>query len=33
VEGLNRAKDIPTQVIDPELVDRRRRQIANAAVQ
>jgi AcrR family transcriptional regulator len=30
---LNRTKDIPTQVKDPELVDRRRRQIADAAVQ
>lgn len=33
MEGLNRTKDIPTQVKDPELVDRRRRQIADAAVQ
>jgi AcrR family transcriptional regulator len=33
MEELNRTKDIPTQVKDPELVDRRRRQIADAAVQ
>ena len=33
MEELNRIKDIPTQVKDPELVDRRRRQIADAAVQ
>ena len=30
---FTRTKDIPTQVKDPELVDRRRRQIADAAVQ
>ena len=30
---LNRTKDIPTQVKNPELVERRRRQIADAAVQ
>ena len=28
-----RTKDIPTQVKDPDLVKRRRRQIADAAVQ
>ncbi|MEJ2284246.1 MAG: helix-turn-helix domain containing protein [Desulfobacterales bacterium] len=33
LEELKRTKDIPTQVKDPELVDRRRRQIADAAVQ
>jgi AcrR family transcriptional regulator len=33
MEELNRTKDIPTQVKNPELVDRRRRQIADAAVQ
>jgi AcrR family transcriptional regulator len=33
MEELNRTKDIPTQVKDPQLVDRRRRQIADAAVQ
>jgi AcrR family transcriptional regulator len=33
MEELNRTKDIPTQVKDPKLVDRRRRQIADAAVQ
>jgi AcrR family transcriptional regulator len=33
MQELNRTKDIPTQVKDPELVDRRRRQIADAAVQ
>ncbi len=33
MEELTRTKDIPTQVKDPELVDRRRRQIADAAVQ
>lgn len=33
MEDLNRIKDIPTQVKDPLLVDRRRRQIADAAVQ
>jgi AcrR family transcriptional regulator len=33
MEKLNRTKDIPTQVKDPELVERRRRQIADAAVQ
>jgi AcrR family transcriptional regulator len=32
MEELNRTKDIPTQVKDPELVDRRRRQITDAAV-
>ncbi|UCF90227.1 MAG: TetR/AcrR family transcriptional regulator [Desulfobacterales bacterium] len=30
--GLHRIKDIPTQVKNPELVERRRRQIAEAAV-
>ncbi len=30
---LNRTRDIPTQVKDPELVQRRRRRIADAAVQ
>jgi AcrR family transcriptional regulator len=33
MQEINRTKDIPTQVKDPELVDRRRRQIADAAVQ
>lgn len=33
MQELNRTKDIPTQIKDPELVDRRRRQIADAAVQ
>lgn len=33
MEEINRIKDIPTQVKNPELVDRRRRQIADAAVQ
>lgn len=33
MEGLKRTIDIPTQVKDPELVDRRRRQITAAAVQ
>jgi len=33
MEELGRTKDIPTQVKDPQLVDRRRRQIADAAVQ
>jgi AcrR family transcriptional regulator len=33
MEQLSRTKDIPTQVKNPELVDRRRRQIADAAVQ
>ncbi len=33
MEEHNRIKDIPTQVKDPELVDRRRHQIADAAVQ
>jgi AcrR family transcriptional regulator len=33
MEELNRTKDIPTLVKDPELVDRRRHQIADAAVQ
>ena len=33
MEQLNRTKDIPTQVKNPELVERRRRQIADAAVQ
>jgi len=33
MQELDRTKDIPTQVKDPELVDRRRRQIADAAVQ
>jgi AcrR family transcriptional regulator len=32
MEELDRTKDIPTQVKDPELVDRRRRQITDAAV-
>jgi AcrR family transcriptional regulator len=33
MQELIRTKDIPTQVKDPELVKRRRRQIADAAVQ
>ncbi len=33
MEELSRTKDIPTQVKNPELVHRRRRQIADAAVQ
>jgi AcrR family transcriptional regulator len=33
MQDLPRTKDIPTQVKDPELVKRRRRQIADAAVQ
>jgi AcrR family transcriptional regulator len=33
MQELNRTKDIPTQIKDPDLVDRRRRQIADAAVQ
>lgn len=33
MQELIRTKDIPTQVKDPELVQRRRRQIADAAVQ
>jgi len=33
MEQPNRTRDIPTQVKNPELVDRRRRQIADAAVQ
>jgi AcrR family transcriptional regulator len=33
MEQLHRTRDIPTQVKNPELVDRRRRQIADAAVQ
>jgi AcrR family transcriptional regulator len=32
MQELDRTKDIPTQVKDPELVDRRRRQITDAAV-
>lgn len=30
---LSRTKDIPTQIKNPDLVNRRRRQIADAAVQ
>ena len=33
MQELSRTKDIPTQVKDPDLVERRRRQIADAAVQ
>jgi AcrR family transcriptional regulator len=33
MQELTRTKDIPTQVKDPDLVKRRRRQIADAAVQ
>ena len=33
MQELNRTKDIPTQVKDPDLVNRRRSQIADAAVQ
>lgn len=33
MQDLPRTKDIPTQVKDPDLVNRRRRQIADAAVQ
>ena len=33
MQELNRTKDIPTQVKDPDLVQRRRSQIADAAVQ
>lgn len=33
MQDLPRTKDIPTQVKDPDLVKRRRRQIADAAVQ
>lgn len=33
MQDLPRTKDIPTQVKDPNLVNRRRRQIADAAVQ
>ena len=33
MEQLTRIRDIPTQVKNPELVNRRRRQIADAAVQ
>ena len=33
MQKQNRTHDIPTQVKDPKLVDRRRRQIADAAVQ
>lgn len=33
MHDLPRTKDIPTQVKDPDLVNRRRRQIADAAVQ
>ena len=33
MQDLPRTKDIPTQVKDPDLVSRRRRQIADAAVQ
>lgn len=32
MQELNRTKDIPTQVKNPDLVERRRRQIADAAV-
>jgi AcrR family transcriptional regulator len=32
MQELNRTRDIPTQVKDPDLVERRRRQIADAAV-
>jgi TetR/AcrR family transcriptional regulator, cholesterol catabolism regulator len=32
ISNLNRTKDIPTQIKNPELVARRRRQIADAAV-
>ena len=32
MNSLHRTKDIPTQVKDPQLVERRRRQIADAAV-
>ncbi len=32
MQELNRIKDIPTQVKNPDLVERRRRQIADAAV-
>lgn len=33
MQNRNRIKDIPTQIKNPDLVDRRRRQIAEAAVQ
>ena len=33
MQQLSRTRDIPTQVKDPNLVERRRRQIADAAVQ
>ena len=33
MHATNRTKDIPTQIKNPELVERRRRQIADAAVQ
>ena len=33
MEQLRQIKDIPTQIKNPELVERRRRQIAEAAVQ
>jgi TetR/AcrR family transcriptional regulator, cholesterol catabolism regulator len=33
MQELHRTRDIPTQVKDPDLVERRRRQIADAAVQ
>jgi AcrR family transcriptional regulator len=33
MQGTNHIKDIPTQIKNPELVERRRRQIAEAAVQ
>ncbi len=33
MQEFTRTKDIPTQVKDPDLVDRRRRRIADAAVQ
>ena len=33
MQNPNRTKDIPTQIKNPDLVDRRRRQIAEAAVQ
>jgi hypothetical protein len=32
MQELTRIKDIPTQVKNPDLVERRRRQIADAAV-
>ena len=33
MEHMHGTKDIPTQIKDPELVERRRRQIVDAAVQ